>query len=347
MTLGATPDVLTGAVPPGLDLVALRPLVIAPVEARVPLQPGDRCLVADGESLAAGTSIAELLRDGHLEEIPGPLPDAEPGAWWSGEVPQGSLGLRRRTAQADGELLFESGDRWRLATGQHTEVVETPVAGIVRSARAGIGVVLQVNGRAIPGVSALGVPARGVLALAAGPDEEIRPGAVDVGSAGAILVVGARVDAETLTRARAMGVRGVVVGGLTGKERRDFLASEARQRASLHRLPPFAVLVLDGMARRAIASPVMALLEALAGREVGLLLDPPALVFDDPAIQVVPPAPGQVRVRSGPLAGREGTWEGLAGLRRFGGGQHLEAGFVRLGEDDTAVLPLSDLERYG
>ena len=57
-----------------------------------------------------------------------------------------------------------------------------------------------------------------------------------------------------------MGVRGVIVGGLAGKERRDFLASEARQRAALHRLPPFAVLVLDGVMRRPIAGPIAAIL---------------------------------------------------------------------------------------
>jgi hypothetical protein len=63
------------------------------------------------------------------------------------------------------------------------------------------------------------------------------------------------VDAETLTRARAMGVRGVVVTGLSSKERRDYLASEARQRSALHRLPPFAVLVLEGVVRRPLPGP--------------------------------------------------------------------------------------------
>ena len=52
-----------------------------------------------------------------------------------------------------------------------------------------------------------------------------------------------------------MGVRGVIVAGLASKERRDFLASEARQRAALHRLPPFAVLVLDGAVRRPWPAP--------------------------------------------------------------------------------------------
>ena len=63
-----------------------------------------------------------------------------------------------------------------------------------------------------------------------------------------------------------MGIRGIVVGRPGGKERRDFLASETRQRAALHRLPPFAVLVLEGAIRRPLATPVLGLLEALEGR---------------------------------------------------------------------------------
>ena len=67
--------------------------------------------------------------------------------------------------------------------------------------------------------------------------------------------------------------RGVVVGGLPSKERRDFLASEARQRAARQRLAPFAVLVLEGSVRRPIASPVMSVLEALEGQDVAILVD--------------------------------------------------------------------------
>jgi Raf kinase inhibitor-like YbhB/YbcL family protein len=45
---------------------------------------------------------------------------------------------------------------------------------------------------------------------------------------------------------------------------------------------PFGILVLDGAARRPISSPVMAILEALEGRTVAIVGDPPCLVLDDP-----------------------------------------------------------------
>ncbi len=329
----------------GVDLVALRPLVVAPIEARFALRPGDRVLVSVGDQVAAGMPIAERLRDAHLVEVDGDLGDARPGDRWSGELPR-RPGAHGHGRSASGELLFASGGRSRIATGEHDEPIESPIDGVVADVRPGIGIVVRASGPGLAAVDALGGPSRGTLTIATGPDGELRPGAVDAAASGRVLVVGSRVDAETLTRARAMGVRGIVVAGLAGKERRDYLGSEARQRAALHRLPPFAVLVLDGALRRPIASPVMAVLAALSGREVGIVADPPRLVFEGSATDLPAPDPGWVRARSGPLAGREGRWAGLAGVRRFDAGTHLEAGLVRFDDAAPVPVPLADLERY-
>jgi hypothetical protein len=221
------------------------------------------------------------------------------------------------------------------------------VAGIIRDVRPGTAIILRPNGRAVRGIVALGGPTHGRLHIAAGKDGELRSGGLDVGFAGTILVVGSRIDAETLTRARAMGVRGIVVSGLASKERRDFLASEARQHAALHRLPPFAVLVLGGAVRRPLPSPIQAVLDRLVGRDVAIVTDPPMLIFDAPDVELPVPAPGLVRIRAGQHAGLEGTWDGLLGVRRFAGGVHLEAGSVRFADDQVIAVPLGDLERYG
>jgi hypothetical protein len=142
-----------------------------------------------------------------------------------------------------------------------------------------------------------------------------------------------------------MGVRGIVVPGLAGKDLRDLVASEARQRASLQAIAPFAVLVLDGTFRRPIPTPLVRLFESLEGREVGIVSDPPLLVVDPP---LEPPAlvADWIRIRHGELAGREGRWRGVAGRRRFLAGVHLEAGTVELDDGALVVLPLADLERF-
>lgn len=337
-----------------LTLVASRPVVEGPVEVRFPLHPGDRSYVTPGEALVPGARIADRLRDPRLVEV-GSGPDADtarPGERWAPPSTGAGIHLRRGGGAATGELLFELDGRWRMAAGEHPEQVDSPIGGVVHEVRPGIGIGVRAEGRVIRAVEALGDPTRGVLALGvepgegSGPGLVLRPGSLDVGLAGTILVVGSRIDAEALTRARAMGLRGVIVAGLAGKERRDFIASEARQRASLHRLPSFAVLVLDGAARRRIASPIAGVLAALAGREVAIVTDPPALVFDEPALDIPAPDPDLVRIRSGDRAGREGRWGGLAGLRRFAGGTFLEAGWVQVDGGGRVAVPLADLERF-
>jgi hypothetical protein len=335
----------------GLDLVARRPILAGPIEVLFPLTPGDRALVVAGDAIVAGTTIAERLRDARIVELAASATSegARAGDRW---MTAGHTGvrLRRGPGAEAGELLYEHDGHWALAAGEHAEPMECPLAGVVRDVRPGIGIRVRAQGRALLGVEALGDPTSGRLSLGSERGDQrqgrLRSTSLDVGLAGTILVIGSRVDAEALTRARAMGVRGVIVSGLAGKERRDFMASEARQRAALHRLPPFAVLVLDGAVRRPIAGPVAAVLERLAGRMVAITVDPPAMVFDEQGISVDPPSADHVRVRAGEHAGEEGRWAGLAGVRRFAGGAFLEAGWVVFGDDLPVSIPIADLERF-
>jgi len=321
------------AITSGLDdlgLVSARRLIDGPAEVTFSLAPGDRALVAAGETVVAGAPIAERLRDPVLIDRV-VLASAEPLP--GGRVPEG-------------ELLFAWRNRWRIAAGEVAETLDSPVTGIVRDVRPGSAIIIQASGRALHGIVTLGGPTRGRIHIAAGSDGELRSAGLDVGLAGTILVVGSRIDAETLTRARAMGVRGIVVGGLASKERRDFTASERRQRAALHRLAPYAVLVLEGASRRPLPAPVMDILHALEGHEVAIVGDPPMLIFETPDGGVPVLRPDYVRVRGGPLAGREGSWAGIVGPRRFAGGVHLEAGSVRFEDGSVTAVPLGDLERF-
>ena len=331
---------MTGAAS-DLRLVAARPLVISPVDVSFHLAPGDRPLVGAGETVVVGAPIAERLRDPGLEEIHAlsvPEPQPEPGDRWSGPAEE------RDGRFETGEFVFSWRGRWRVAGSALSDPIETPFAGIVREVRPGTSITIRAAGRGLRGIVALGGPTRG--RLQGSPDSELRAGGLDVNAAGAILVVGSRVDAETLTRARAMGVRGVVVTGLSSKERRDYLASEARQRSALHRLPPFAVLVLDGAVRRPLAGSVLALLGALSGHEVAIVTDPPMLIFDLPSLVVPTPPPDLVRVRGGAFSGREGHFVEAIGARHFAGGPQLEACLVRFPDGTTAAVPVGDLERF-
>jgi hypothetical protein len=329
--------------------IPLRPLVEDGLEQRVVLAPGDRSHVAVGDVVEPGAQLLARLRDAHVEEVDVRAQDGEqlfPGGAFASVTPHRGRGEVR----LEGELLApvpNRARRWRLVTGEHRIPVAAVAGGTVTAVQPGSEIRIALDGRFVRGAFAAGQAARGRLALVTDASGELRPGGIDVSHAGSIVVAGSRMDAEALTRARAMGIRGIVIASLAGKELRDFQASERRQRAALHPAEPFGVLVLDGAVRRPLSSPMAALLAGLAGAEVAILVDPPALVFNLPdlALPVVPE--DWVRVRGGRLAGAEGRVLGLSGVRRFPGGVHLEAARVEFGAAPATDVPLGDLERLG
>jgi hypothetical protein len=221
------------------------------------------------------------------------------------------------------------------------------VAGIVREARNAVEVTIEVAGAALAGAIAAGEPSRGYLDVPRLTDGELWASALDVGRAGAVVVAGSRISAQAISRARAMSIRGLIAGSVGEGELRDLEASELRQKASLAPSVPFGLIALDGHGRRPIATPILALLAALAGREVAIVTDPPLLVFDAAEVPLPELPPDWIRARSGQHAGREGRWLESAGLYRFRGGIHLEAAVVRFADDtQTTTLPVSDLERF-
>jgi hypothetical protein len=227
--------------------------------------------------------------------------------------------------------------------------VPSVVNGVVESVD-GRGISVRAEADGLPGAIRWGRSVRGPLMLAVSrPDGDLRASAIDVAAAGSIVVAGARVDIEAITRARALGVRGIICGGLMGKELRQLEASEARQRASIHPLAPFAVLVLDGYGRRPIPGPAWDALSAAAGRDVSIVADPPLVLFE--------PGVGRrttaelVRVTAGPYLGREGRLLDLRGQLRGAGGLYLPSGLVSLDGRtpsdplERRTIALADLER--
>jgi hypothetical protein len=324
----------------GLALVAARPLFIAQPRVRVTLLPGDRIVTTAGAAVVAGDLLAERVRDPRVaEDEDGERPAAtmHPGAWIPAEHG------RRGTAPA-GELLYEHAGRRLIATGPHPDLVAAPAPGTVISIHPGVEIVLQLDGIGIPGSELLGDPGHGRLALLPGEGDARIP--LEVAHAGAIVVFPGRADAELLTRARAMGIAGAIVPALAERDRRDVVASEARQRAGLHRLAPFPILVLDGFVRRPLAGPVRDILAALDGVEVGLVGGPPMLVLPAASEGLRPPDPAWIRLRGGADAGREGRFLGLAGPQRLAAGVVSEAARVVLDDGRVTVVALGDLERF-
>lgn len=340
MTAVGAPIVRPAAGPDGLGLVPVRQLLVANPYITLAIEPGDRVEVAAGSPVAPGDLLAERIRDPHL--VDGATPGTAPrtvGDW----IPTGTD--RRGGSAPSGELLMVARGRERIVTGSHPDRMEAPVRGRVTRIRPGAALELAVDGVGLIASDLLGDPVHGRLVLL--PAEgDARP-ALDVNLAGTIVAFPGRVDAETLIRARAMGIHGAIVVSLAERDRRALGESEARQRAGLHRLAPYGVLLLDGTIRRPMAGPFAAILAALAGREVGLVAEPALLVAGRSIEGLSIPAPDRVRLRGGLDAGAEGRWLGPAGSRRFAPGIQAEAGLVETDDGRRLIVPLGDIERFG
>ena len=332
----------------GLDLVPSRQLIVDVVDAWFPLAPGDRALVGDGDVVEPGMPLAERSAGAQTMIVRTAAAEAaslHPGDRWPPVEDGGSPAASRHDGERPGEVLFAVGGRWRVAVPNRLEIVDAPVNGTVTAVDPGSGIRIRVVGRAVLGRSLLGDSVRGPLEVAAPAHAELRASAIDVGRAGAVIVGGAHADAEAITRARATGVRGIIVASLGSSVRRDLVASEGRRRAALHGQAPFGILILYGALRRPIASAHATILKALEGREVSLLSDPPAFVIDDASVVLPEPAADSVRIVGGPLSGREGRWFDVA-PRRMRGAADTLAGIIDLGRDGRHSIPIGDLERF-
>lgn len=321
---------------------------------RLRLGAGDVPLVAIGQRVAAGDPVAERRRDGAVAEARlGGSPAPEPGTTVEAGVPVAGRGRRAVRFAGSGRVLYTTpSGLLRVAVGRHAEQLGTPAAGVVESVGPAA-IVIRADGIGLPGTLTAGEATVGRLVVAVRrPDDELPVAAVDVGAAGAILVAGARIDVEALTRARAMGVRGVIVGGVVGRDLRSFAASEARQRAALHASPPFALLVLDGFGKRPIPPGAWAALVAAEGRDVGISADPSFALLDVGAAVAAEPR-DRVRIAAGEGLGRIGRLLEVVGRRRLPAGVlgpvarvALEAGGPGQPPEERLV-PLADLERTG
>jgi hypothetical protein len=327
---------------------------------RLRLRIADRALVSAGTRVDIGEPVIERSRDSTTLEVrsqpalarlrAGDIVDAGLFEHESGSRSGPRPGDRARV------LFHGPNGRVRLAIGRHPSIVTSPVSGVVETLGAGI-LEIRADGVGLPGAAGWGQPVHGPLFFGVNtPDAELRASSINVGAAGTIVVAGARLDIEALTRARAIGVAGILCGGVVGRELRQLDESDRRQRAALHAAQPFAVLALDGYGRRPVPGPTWDLLRVAAadGRIVGLIPETRwAVVSGDagPLAAAAAREPAAVRIAAGDGLGREGVLVGLAGPVRRPGGLYQQSGYVddpsaSDGQPRRRIVPLADLERF-
>jgi hypothetical protein len=327
LPVGATPMVEPGQPVEPAEVLATRrppgPGATLPIAARLRRSAEDAAecvLVAPGTTVDAGEVIA---RDGSREV----------------RAPEASLYLGYD--RDDGSAL--------LAPLLGTEPILGHVRGEVTDVRPDA-IEVRVNGALLGGVGGSGTAVHGELRVAVHePAEELRASAIDVEATGRILVGGSRASAETLTRARAMGVAGIVLGGILDKELRDFEATQRRRRQVGAAEGSFAVLLLEGYGKVGVDPALFAWFRANQGRMASLFGDTARLYVydaDPPPGRRALPRPGdRVIAHRRPFAGLTGELVRVVdSMHAAPSGIAARSGLVRFADGLTAVVALANLE---
>ena len=230
---------------------------------------------------------------------------------------------------------------------------DEPIVGHVRGEVTAVGgeaIEIRVGGAVLDGVGGSGTAVHGELRVAVHePRQELRAGAIDVAATGRIIVGGSRASAETLTRARAMGVAGIVLGGLLDKELRDFEATQQRRRRSGGVQGDFAIMLIEGYGKVGLDPALFAWFRAHEGRMASLFGQAARLYVYDahppPARRALARVGDRVIGHRRPYAGRPGELVRiLEAPFATPSGIAARSAIVRFEDGVTAVVPLANLE---
>jgi hypothetical protein len=289
-----------------------------------------------------------------LRRPPGDARDAlvaTPAATVTAGQPLARHGRHEVRAPASGILLaYDEADGSAIVAPLGApEPVVGHVAGEVERVDEGA-IEIRLQAAVLDGVGGFGDAVHGRLHLAVrDPGDELRASAIDVGGTGQIVVGGSRASAETLTRARAMGVAGIVLGGVLDKELRDFEEIQRRRRQVGGLTGAFGLLLIEGFGKVGLDPQLFAWFARHRGHLASLFGAAGRIYVYDaapPPVRSATPRPGdRVVAHRRPFAGRGGQLvRVLDGLHAAPSGVPCQMAIVRFEDGQTAAVPLANLE---
>ena len=303
---------------PGGDLF----LIDAGAEDEVTLQ-----INGESQGLTHGSSLVLPLRSGESAEIEISASNLQLHAEMHGGI------SRAAVIFGDAQLDLSADTQGTLSAAAAAAVAAAPIPAPIQILPVGGGAVGHRSARLLLGDAVDGH----VHFSEAEPDTD---GWEAARTAGLLAIVQA--SPETVLRARAVGVRGVIVCGLSDGERDALAASLERRIAAAVATEPFGLLIMTSRRMSESGrSSVTALLRSLHGGRVTLSAEPIGLLMASASALREPSdaQAGDVRVIGGAYEGASGTWEGLADPRADD-----PLGAVRIGGVLRAI-PLGDLQR--
>lgn len=165
-------------------------------------------------------------------------------------------------------------ERISTITGQVTiraEPIEVSVGAYIPGTVVEIlpdeGVIIQTRGALIQGILGVGGETHGEIKMVVGkPDEELTPDKITLDCAKKIIVGGGLVTSDALKRAVAVGVKGIVVGGLEDRDLVGFLGYEMGVAITGQEQIGLTLIITEGFGKMQMSARTFSLLKASEGR---------------------------------------------------------------------------------
>jgi hypothetical protein len=227
------------------------------------------------------------------------------------------------------------------------------------------GAVIETQGALIQGIFGVGGERRGALrVVVSDPSETLTAQHIPNDVAGQILVGGAAVEADAITRAAERGAVGIVAGGIRDTDLIRYLGRDIGVAITGSEDIPLSIIVTEGFGAIQMASRTFRLLKGLAGKTASIngatqiragVIRPEIIVpLEDPShLPESPPARqaqlldigSAVRIIREPYFGRLGTVVELPPeLMEIESGTHARVLKARLDDGTVAVVPRANVE---
>jgi hypothetical protein len=183
--------------------------------------------------------------------------------WFKNTVPSPVEGTIDSISEVTGQMLIR----------EHPKPLDllAYIDGNVTETYPGVGVKVETEAAFVQGIFGVGLETWGNILIAANsPDEIVKPGAITSTMSGKIIVLGAFVDLEIFNRAKQMGVRAIIAGGINDKDLKSLLGYDLGVAITGREKIPTTIVLTEGFGRIAIAKKTFDLLVAHNGRKASV-----------------------------------------------------------------------------
>jgi hypothetical protein len=149
--------------------------------------------------------------------------------------------------------------------------VDAFVSGTVVDVLPREGVVIETHAAFLQGIFGIGGEQQGKLHVAsASPDEDLTPENLSEEQRGGVVVGGRRIHGETAPRARELGIKALIAGGIDDQDLKEILGYDLGVAVTGSEKLGLTIIITEGFGQIAMARRTFSLLRSLAGRDASV-----------------------------------------------------------------------------